>query len=287
MIAYERRASAILFHLLRGLGDPRPFLLPANVCAVVIETFAAARQPYSLVDIEELSLAIDAHRCIELVRAEPGAYAGLLFVRPYGSERPPLALFDALRALRSDFVLIDDRCLARPDFDGTSLVPPADVSLFSSGYAKYADLGRGGFAFLRERLPYARDAHGPAWLDLAPPDDSWDEYRRRVSRAVDAAAAQKEALNAIYLRRLPAHVALDAEFQQWRFNLRVPAAERLVERLFDAGLFASRHYAPHGKFAVAARLHAEIVNLFNDRYFDVERATRASDVVLRHLDAIG
>ena len=79
------------------------------------------------------------------------------------------------------------------------------------------------------------------------------------------------------------------ELQSWRFNIRVPAADRLVERLFAEGLFASRHYASlgrsfgEGRFPVAERLHSEVVNLFNDQYFDEERAGAAVEVVLRHL----
>ena len=60
MIAFARRASAILYRMLRGMTDARPFLLPANVCPVVPETFVAAGRPLERIDIEEESLAMDA-----------------------------------------------------------------------------------------------------------------------------------------------------------------------------------------------------------------------------------
>ncbi len=285
MIAFARRASAILFGILRDRADARPFLLPANVCPIVPETFRAAEQPFELIDIAEPWLEMDSAQCLERVRMR--AYAGILNVRPYGSERDPSAFFAGLREADPGLLIIDDKCLCPPDVDGASISALADVTLFSTGYAKYADLGEGGFAHLRDGLAYLHASTGPDWLDLAPPAISWDEYRERVRDASLAAAAHKAELNAIYALAIPAEVQLPALFQQWRFNIRVDDSARLVEALFAEGLFASRHYPALGDAPVAARLHAQIVNLFNDRYFTPEQARRATEIVNRHLSSRG
>lgn len=270
MIVFGPRAAAILDALLRSRRDTRPFLLPANVCPIVPETFVAAGQPFELVDIAEPWLEMDAAQCLE----RANEIAGVLFVRTYGSERDPSPFFRALRDANAELFLIDDKCLCRPDVDGAQVSPLADVTLFSTGYAKYVDLGGGGFAHLKEGVASRGASRAP------------DDYFERVIEGAREAEAQKESLNAIYARAIPAEVQLPPELQQWRFNIRVPEADRLVASAFAAGLFASRHYAAPAGYPVAAKLHADIVNLFNDRYFDAERARRMTDVVLRHLDAV-
>jgi hypothetical protein len=287
VIAFERRASVILYNLLRSRQDPRPFLMPVNACRVVPETFIAAAQPFELVDIGEPWLAIDALACVARIRAQSRGYAGLLYIRPYGSERDPGEFFAELKAAQPDILIIDDKCLCRPDCDGASLVPGADVTLFSTGRAKYADIGGGGFAHVAEPVAYARAGTTPAgWLDCGPPDTSWNEYRRRTIDAAFAADAHKRALNAIYESALPRRIRVPDDLQRWRFNIRVPTPDRLIESAFACGLFASRHYPPYsaGDFPVASRISREIVNLFNDRYFGEEQAGRMAQLVLEHLE---
>jgi hypothetical protein len=270
MIAFGRRAAAVLHDILRARGDARPFLMPANACPILFQTFAEAKQPVELVDISEPWLEIDADACAERLRAVPNGFAGLLFIHPYGSERDATTLFAALKRLQPKLFVIDDKCLCRPDLGEASLSPLADVTLFSTGHAKYADLDHGGFAHIGNEIASGTE---PPSID----------YRRRVIAATAAADEQKEALNAIYARMLPSEIQLPPELQRWRFNIRVPQPDRLMESIFAAGLFASRHYPALGAFPIAERLHAKIVNLFNDRYFDEARARHVCELVLYHL----
>lgn len=290
-MVFERRASAILFNILRARADTRPVLLPANICPIVPETLLEAAQPFELVDIEEPGMTIDRRRCAELLRGRDEGYAGLLFARPYGSERDPTPFFTTLKAAQPDLLVIDDRCLCRPDCDGGSVSPLADVTLFSTGYAKYVDVGIGGFAHLGESIIYRRQQGAFAsWLGLSQPDTSWEHHRLRTIEAVRRADEHRQALDAIYADGLPPEIQWPSEFQTWRFNIQVPAPDALLASIQAAGLFASRHYAAlgdvfgGGTFPVAERLHAGIVNLFHDRHFDEWRARRVVDVVLRHLE---
>lgn len=267
MILFERRACAILYNVLRTRRDPRPWLLPANICTSVPETFAAAEQPFEFVDIDETSLEIDP-------RLPDSGMAGVLFARVYGSDGDRTPVFERLKRAQPDLFLVDDKCLCRPDVEGASLSPLADLTLFSTGYAKYVDLGEGGFAHAASSIAY--DRH------LPPPATTWEEHRDHTLAAREAADRHKRALNDIYEQALPREIQMPAALQQWRFNILVPSSEQLVAAIFDAGLFASRHYVPLGDgFPVARRLQERVVNLFNDRYFDEERARRVADIVLQ------
>lgn len=316
MNVFAPRASSILYNLLLSLEDQRPFLLPANVCPVVPLTFRKAGRRFSFVDIGGSDLSMDPEQCLDQLRDSREGFAGVLYVRTYGVEADADSFFRAAKELRPDLLWIDDKCLCRPDCAGARLSPYVDATLFSTGYAKHVDLGFGGFAQLGEGIPYRR-RHGRYvkaaleeiersvkqavalrapfeggagdWLDLSEPVFSWESYEQSVLETLPGVDEHKRRLNAIYTSALPREIQLPERFQCWRFNILVPEPDRLVERLFAAGLFASRHYAPlggsfgTGRFPVAERLHGEVVNLFNDRYFDEELAERAAKIVLRHL----
>lgn len=319
MIAFEARACSVLHNLLLSREDGRPFLLPANVCPVVPLTFRKAGRPFELVDVSGPDLAIDEARCLARIERDRGI-AGLLFVRTYGALGDAAPFFRTVKELAPDLLVIDDRCLCRPDPDGGSRTPGADVTLWSTGYAKHVDVGFGGFAHLSEDVSYRRferafsapaceelergvkDAvarrvpfggGGEGWLDLSPPEVAWPAYRCGLLAALPEIDEHKRRLNAIYRDLLPPEVCLPDRFQEWRFNLLVPGPDELVARLFSAGLFASRHYASlggvlgEGTFPEAERLHGQVVNLFNDRSFDEERARLAAGLVLEHLKEKG
>jgi hypothetical protein len=317
MILFESRACAILYNLLRTLPGDLPFLLPANVCPVVPLTFRKAGRRFRLLDIDPEDLGMDRRRCLEILAEQPATWGGVIYVRPYGAEVEEVdGFFRALKELRTDLLVIDDRCLCPPDCDGERLASGADVTLFSTGRAKPVDIEFGGFAHCRDGVPYRRweapycaaaldevtrrykeaivrgipcEGGEEPWLDLSAPALGWEDYRIAVRKAAVRAQQHRQRLNAIYAAVLPEEIQLPERFQSWRFHLLVPEPDRLVEQLFAAGLFASRHYASlggifcEGRFPEAERLHQGIVNLFNDRYFDEDRARRARDLVLRHL----
>jgi hypothetical protein len=159
MILFERRASGILYNLLRSLPGELPFLLPANVCPVVPLTFRKAGREFRLVDLDAEDLGMDQRRCLELLSRSPQDWAGVLYVRPYGAMVDgPEGFFRALKDLRHGFLVIDDRCLCLPDCDGQRLAPSADVTLFSTGDRKPVDLGIGGFAHCRAGVIYRQHA---------------------------------------------------------------------------------------------------------------------------------
>jgi hypothetical protein len=302
MIAFERRASVILYRLLQGHRSVGPFLLPANVCDVVPATFRAVGRAYRLVDIEPRGLGIDKEACLAAVAT--ASIAGLVFVHPFGAEDSAVpGFFAALRERQTDLLLIDDRCLCPPASDPI-LVSGADATLYSTGYGKYLDLGGGGLGAIADGAPYTavepstltldrpvETAHGASradscLLDLAPPATTREEHRSRIRAALPATTAHKRRLNAIYRSAIAAEHTLPDPSQQWRFNVLVEEPTALLASLFAAGLFASRHYPPLAmpeRYPVAAQLAGRIVNLFNDHHYDETMAARTAEIVARHL----
>jgi dTDP-4-amino-4,6-dideoxygalactose transaminase len=306
------RASAILYNLLAARADSRPWLLPANICPIVPMTFFKARVPFLFVDISPATLHMDLNRAGEKITR--GEFGGLLFAHPYGAESTPPDFFSQIKSLDPNLLILDDRCLCVPDLE--SIHTAADVILYSTGYAKIAELGFGGYAFLRDDLEYrsASLPFNPAnhdemeksykqaiqkrerfvyrdsdWLQIDPTFPAWYDYSRQIETRKKASLIQRQLLNQIYESRLPKEIQLLSEYQTWRFNIRVKNKSQILGAIFDAGLFASSHYASlagimaDGSAPHAEALADEIINLFNDEHFDEEKAQQTCDIVLRNL----
>jgi len=306
------RASAILYNLLAGRADFRPWLLPANICPVVPMTFFKARVPFEFVDISASTLHMDLGQAEEKIRK--GKFGGLLYAHTYGDPSTPLEFFCAVKALQPDLLLLDDRCLCVPDL--APVETPADAVLYSTGYAKIAELGFGGYAFAREALAYraARLPFDPAhhekmerdykeavrkrerfayrdsdWLQIDPPPPAWYDYSRQIEETKKASLIQRQTLNQIYESLLPQEIQLSPAYQIWRFNIRVGNQAEILNAIFAAGLFASSHYASlagimaDGSAPRAEALAGGVVNLFNDKRFDEQKARQTCEVVLRNL----
>jgi hypothetical protein len=317
MIAFERRASTVLFNVLRDIKSTGVFLLPANICPLVPLVFQKAGTPFELVDIEADNLCMDRLRVLRLLDSQPGKYGGVLFARTYGLGGDFSPFFHAIKAINASILTIDDRCLCPPAPDAR---PEADIDLilYSTGYAKYADIGQGGFGILADGHSYSRtetrfdpaalaaislaykaalDQRTPFcqpdsdWLDTRPPEIDWDAYRDRIISETEKMQRHKATLNAIYAAGLPGECQLTESFQQWRFNILVENRDELLQTIRESGLFASNHYASlagifaPGQTPIADRLGRLAINLFNDRYFDAERACQLIEMIRVHCKA--
>jgi hypothetical protein len=318
MIVFESRASTILYNLLRASPEQGVWLIPANVCSIVPLTFFKAGRAFELVDIERDSFCIDQAEVLARLQREPGRYSGLLFVRTYGLARSFENFLAQVRESAAELVVIDDRCLCLPSFDETESTV-VDVTLFSTGYAKPVDLGFGGHAILRDGLicvpnllEFERkqlealnasckqaiaarrrfEYVDSNWLDTRTPRVPLSAYREQVEEETQHALEHRRRLNRIYRDGLPPSILLGEEFDSWRLQIRVPQRDRLLADLFDNGLFAGAHYASlagvfdDGIAPIAEGLHGEIVNLFNDRYYNERQARRTVELVGEHLKRV-
>jgi hypothetical protein len=305
------RASAVLYNILTGSADLRPWLLPANICPIVPITFLKARVPFEFVDISADTLHADLNQLEDKIKQRK--FGGWLYAHTYGEPSTPLDFFSVIKNLDPELTVVDDRCLCIPDLEP---INSADVILYSTGYAKIVELDFGGYAFLRDDLEYQPVSlpfnpeyhdeierlykqsiqkrekftyHDSNWLDTASPLPVWSEYSLQIVAKRSASLNRRELLNQIYASRLPKEIQLPQSYQTWRFNIRVKNNSKILGAIFDSGLFASSHYAPlagimaDGSAPRAAQLADEVINLFNDEHFDEEKAHKVCDVILRNL----
>jgi dTDP-4-amino-4,6-dideoxygalactose transaminase len=233
LILFANRASAILYNILAGRRDDRPFILPANVCPIVPLTFLKAGRKFEFVDIRHDSYCLDDEVVLEKVQKEPTGYSGILFVRTYGIGANPDTFFKKIKELNADLLVIDDKCLCVPEIRNTK-ESSADLELFSTGYSKHVDLGWGGFGYVDEGFAY--ETHYAAydkraldsqtaqietalrarrafeyketdWLDMGTPEIVLQEYLAKIVSALPVVRQQRERVNAIYRRNLPQEIA--------------------------------------------------------------------------------
>lgn len=308
---YTKRACGILYRFLHAYSRGI-YLLPANVCPVVPFTFKVAHTDFEFVDIDPRTYCIDENRCLELLSEHPGKYKGIVFVRTYGYVYDTSSFFRRLREIETEFKIIDDRCLVCPD--RPSGLGGADLILYSTGYAKYVNLGEGGIGLAapdirfsearnsaydgteadrlyKKALAESRLMSGyPAnWLDASDLNIPVAEYEERIRQEKAKIALHKSRLNGIYRELLPEELQLEPSFQNWRFNLLTERREEILKRLFENNLFAGSHYKPCNVlfdkqfYPNAEKLYSGIINLFNDFFFSEEQAVRACKVIHKYL----
>lgn len=307
------RASAILYHLLVSQPEKRAWLLPANICPIVPITFLKAGVPFEWVDISAETLHMDLDQAEALIKSR--RFGGLLYAHTYGEPSTPNDFFAAVKNLAPELLIVDDRCLCVPDLDPESS-SPADVQLYSTGYAKIVELNFGGYALLHEQLeyrpeplPFDSEHHAAVersykdainqrkpyvyensnWLETETAVPAWHEYQQEIKTKLAASLAQRRQINEIYWRTIPAEIQLPEAFQTWRFNIRLKNRTAILAAIFARGLFASAHYASlagiigAGYAPQAEALANDIINLFNDHHFTVSQAEQVSQIILENL----
>lgn len=311
----ERRASTILYNYLMTLPKGIKFFVPANVCPIVLATFLKAQVSYELIDIDCDSL------CISLKDVEKNLKAntpqGLLFVRTFGFCADVSDWFRHIKAQNPLLHIVDDRCLCRPSFEENTFYDCVDITLFSTGYAKFVEFGLGGYAWLSPEiassykelpLPFQSGDHeqlvsdfnqaislretynykDSAWLNNGGLDESTESYFSRITQQYEVSKLQKDKINNIYKRLIPEHLWLGERFNDWRFSIFVKDKNLLIQQIFNAGYFASSHYASMaGIFSeqrakVTSSVHGHVVNLFNDHRVTEDAATEIAQIVLEY-----
>ena len=313
-IVQAPRASTILYNLLKSQDNPKPWILPANICPIVPITFFKAGIPVEFVDISAETLHMDLEQAAG--RLDRGVYGGLLYAHTYGEPSTPNDFFQDVKSRHPELLLIDDRCLCQPNLEPNPIVA-ADATLYSTGYAKAVELNFGGYAYLQDSIPY-QSRHLPFnpqaheeiengykqaiqkrkpyiyedsdWLQTDGELPAWYDYRQKIEDGLKTALQHRARLNKIYANLLPDEIQLPQEYQSWRFNLRVKNKDHILKAIFSAGLFASSHYASlagimaPGQCPQAESLANEIINLFNDHYFDPQKAEQVCALILENLN---
>ena len=307
------RASSILYNVLKSNKDRLEggyMVLPANVCPIVPVTFLKAEVAFKFIDIDPLSQCLD----LDLLEQEVVKQAdckGVLFVHSYGSRQNTENIFKTLRNLNPQLFLIDDRCVGLPEMGIESQNPEANLNLYSTGYAKFVEFGRGGFGYLSEDTNYQvhlelfKEAdhkrlvgqmnesiqkdkafiyQNSAWLEQEH-DLVEAEYFDRINAQIPISREHKDFLNSIYSDQLPKELQMPMDLCQWRFILQVDNKEQVLKAIFDGGLFASSHYTSVSRVfggneaPVAEATHRRMLNLFNDYRFTEGDAMKVCEII--------
>ena len=311
MIVFSQRASGILFDFIKTYNSGI-YLLPANVCPIVPLTFCAAKVRFEFVDIDEGTLCIDEKKCLEHFSKNPEQYAGILFVRTYGYKYDTSNFFFNIKSIDNKLKIIDDQCLCFPDFSAKT--QNSDLILFSTGYTKPLDIGKGGIGILNDinqiHKYYLAEFNNfdienfykkalnensilksipSGWLDNSPYNEDIKEYQRQIEFEKEKVIEQKKYINSIYNSLLPDEIKMHQDFQNWRFNILVENKNIILEKIFANNLFASSHYKPSNvlfdknKHIVSEKLFSKVINLFNDKYFSCNQAEQISNIINQFL----
>lgn len=267
------RANKILYNFVKSNNLRGKILLPANICPDVVETMRYAGNPLYFVDIDAHTLCLDWQQVQSLAKDA----VAVLVVHTYGLEEDFNEQFAALRAVNPNIVIIDDRCLCMPELSKPNST--GDLVLYSTCGKKQVDLGMGGIGYVADDRNY-EEVIVPKNEVLT--NETWEIDEKVLLARMDAVIAHKEKLNAIYRTYLPKEIQLPEAYQHWRFNILVPNKEEILQALFDAGLFASGHYAPQADGCpVAQKLYDHVINLFNDFYYTEEQARRTCEIICK------
>ena len=319
ILHFENRASIILYNFLADLPREYIFLLPANVCPIVPAVYLKADVSFEFIDINSITLTMDSSIILSKIKNNPNKYCGIHFADTYGLNTCNEKLFIEIKKINSKLLIIDDRCLQKPEF--ASPATKADLILYSTGYSKYVDINWGGYGFLSYKIKFYKK-HSLNYISnelddltlqfnesiknrtpLAYKDADWlgdtkfnrkfSVYKKKIINRIANVDSIKNEINNIYRNEIPFKTQLSEPFQKWRFNILVNNKKLLLENIFSNGLFASSHYSPvtfmfRQKLAPnAQKLYNHVINLFNDFRFSPKKAEDVSKIVRAHVKQFG
>lgn len=314
MLVFERRASTIIYKFLLSNFSKKKFIIPCNVCPVIPLIFLKAGCKFEFCDIEEDSYCISKELVLQKLKNKKEEYAGILYVRTYGIATNQSDFFNQVKAVCPSVLIIDDKCLCIPSFENENNI--CDLTLFSTGHAKFVDINYGGFAFVANELKYLNKNIQKIdskiinlnfsnqinlvenslrnklkfkyidndWLDLNELENT-GEYIKIVNENISKELKYRSKLNTIYDKYLPDHVKLPKEFQNWRYNILVPDKDIILNEIIRKGLFTSSHYKTishafnNNSYIISENLSKQVINLFNNNKFTTEMAIELCAII--------
>lgn len=313
-VLFENRASILIYNFLSSVNIDKPFLIPANICPIVPAIYLKAGLKFEFVDICLKTFTMQKEVIISTLKKNINNFSGMLWVNAYGASNKCEMFFKEIKHIKPDFIIIDDRCLQKPNFSSPKSY--ADIIIYSTGYSKYVDINWGGFGFLlnqnfsyrRYELDYALvdlellnnefeksirnkkaiSYNDSNWLGNTSIKNSYNIYKKDILTRMENVKHHKRKLNKIYKENIKEEFQFESAYQNWRFNIFANQKEYLLKKIFSEGLFASSHYYPatliyNQQFSPnAMKLHEHVVNLFNDFRFTADMALEVSNIVNKH-----
>jgi len=281
MILFEDRAATVLYNVLISIKQKK-FLLPLNVCPIVPDTFLKAKKEFEFVDISLDTLCMDYDKAISKIKNDK-SIDGVLFVKTFGIDIDSEPFYKEIKGCRDGIFVIDDMCPSVERFDIDIENSYADMTLFSSGYSKYIDIGYGGYGFVKE------GSFGSIFEDKQNMQ-SFLDYKKEIEAKIPLMDKHKATLNRLYKEGIDERYHLGERWNRWRFSLLVDNKDEILDEIFKLdGLFASSHY-PQVDFEYVKKpqkntntsaIHSKILNLFNDFRYDEQKALKTIEVLKR------
>ncbi len=315
----EPRASTILYNFLKANSLDGEFIIPINACPIVPITFLKAKKAFTLVDIDKKNYCLDLNLTEDIIKRNK--VAGILFIYTYGIENDTITneLLEFKKKYPS-LVIIADKSLNFPKLNNDTfdltLYSTGYGKSVDIGYGGIGHLSN-EYKYFKPSIHYAEEEvkrlesyykyciSNNIKFDYSYADSNWlnndslkydrVEFFNIIEEETALAQLQKSNINKIYSENLPKSIMLsnntNINFDNWRFNIVVNQKTLLLENIFKNGLFASSHYAPLKMFSnvevpsesVSSELHKSVVNLFNYKYIDKEKAYRTVELIRKHL----
>ena len=311
------RASTILYNFILSNDKVKgTWLIPTNVCHFVPATILKAGAKIEILDISEKDLCINQDQVTSRLMNNKKKYSGIIYVRSYGVDNNAADFFSKIKKIKSNLLLVDDKCLGIPSFD-KKINLLVDLELFSTGYSKYIDLGYGGFAKLNSkcnydkiRLKYSKkdeDTFSEYFKNIVYNNTKVDQqelveivnlnwlnskeiinkktYFTEVKAAIKKTKVNKAAINNVYKKALINDVNFKESSANWRYNILVNKRDEILKNLAAQGLFASKHYYPLSKIFEANEtpiwnfIYNKILNLFNDFRYTINQAKKTTAII--------
>lgn len=292
VVLADSRASAVLYRFLMQFDLKKTIIIPVNICSIVPEIINLAGFSVEYVDIQADDLCPDRESILKKLTYKANDYSGILFNYTYGVDLDVEDFYKQIKSLSPELFIIEDKCSCMPSFKYSEI---CDLTLYSTGYAKQIDIGIGGFGIFSqdftETLSIQKilnfELDGKDFYVEINKDIDLESYFQTIENARSGIIKHKKELNTLYKNELADDIQLDSKFNDWRFNILVSNKEKILKEIFSVNLFASSHYKlldhHHENYPVAAFLHSRVINLFNDMYFDQQKALEICKIINKHL----
>jgi dTDP-4-amino-4,6-dideoxygalactose transaminase len=309
---FRNRATSIINDFINSNKIEKSFILPANICPVVPLVFYKNKIKTKFIDIDNKTLNI----CKDEVFSEIENSSGILWNHTFGKETDQKKFFLDLKKKKENFLIIDDKCLCIPTTKLTKKIY-SDLEIYSTGYAKYCDLGYGGYGISNEKIKFFKTNYSKQTSHnlkqkieksifkkkiLRNTETNWlknkkiyktDFYLAKIESLLNRINIHKKKINNIYKTNLPNEIILDQNTNVWRFNILIKKKEILLKEIFNNNLFASTHFYSSSKLFKNERkkntdiLYKNVINLFNDLRFNESKALKISEIINTHYKMYG
>lgn len=305
------RASSLLYQI--AVANKGLWIIPDNVCHVVMATLVLAGCTPLILDVDRQTLELNHNDVLQRIK-ETKVVKGIVMVRAFGNDKLDYTEFIRnIRMIDFNILFVDDRCLCQPTFQIVDC--DADYYLYSTGYSKFVDLGYGGYCFSKREikncaLPYS-EAHEIEfnyyfsesissqsvirkgfvnkisklnWLNTRSLDVSYIDL---VKENCVLAYEHKKHINNIYYN-INKDFILGDDFNVWRFNLLFENRDEILKLFTDNDIFSSKHYFSlsqllgHLPNKIWSFYSNHIINLFNDKRCTVPMAYKSVEIINKY-----